>query len=289
MVKRYQWEALLFIGIPFFMLVIGLLLSSFPASFFSDPPDILFLSFGWLGSFLLGGFYLLVRRMGRPLLSLVSAYAFAESIIIGIVAVFIHMIGAGVDWWWFALTSMVVLIWFAGRVSRLSFGHALLLIGLSPVLLGPTSIIPPMIGYTGASEPSVLWSLDGWFLLRDWLPYLIGVAHILYAVWLLAHVDSVGRVPKTAIVALFAMAGATQLASELSDAAFAFVFRGPDIDVVFDEFSHMYGELGYWIVWYAVVTLIVYRYDLVVNTLRRYWDRLHDELRVGSPNGRNDA
>ena len=164
-----------------------------------------------------------------------------------------------------------------------------LLVGLSPVLLGPTSIIPPIVGYTDVSEGLLSWSLNGWFLLREWVPYLIGVAHILLAVWVLAHVDSIGRVPKMAIIALFAMSGVTQVASGLSNVAFALVFRGPDIDVFFDEFSNVYWPLGYWVMWYAVVILIVYRYDLVATSLRRFWDGLYDELRVGSANGRNGA
>ena len=281
------------------MLASGLLLSALLVSFRVYPPFLFSLSFGWLlGLLLLGGFYILVRRMGRPMLSLVWAYAFAESVIIGIVALFIHMIGAGVDWWWFALTSTILLIRFAGKASRISFSHGLLLVGLSPVLLGPTSIIPPIVEYIGASEVSyfnasgrllISWSPIWLFLLRDCVPYLIGVAHILYAVWVLAHVDSVGRVPKKAVVALFALAAVSQVAWGLSNVAVALFFTGPDIDVFFDGFSREYWRLGYWAVSYAVVILIVYRYDLVTMSLRRFWDGLYDELHVGTTNGRNDA
>ena len=280
MAIRYRWGVLLFIGIPFIVWVASLLSLLWHPAFGVDFPN---LFFSWfihsLTPLLLGVCYLRVQSFRRPTLKLVWGYAFVAALV-GLcfdIAAFAAYRSPGVDWWWRPgwwttgvemLALMIVLVWFAERASRVSFRHALLLIGLTTALVFPDIPIA-LVSESTAEGWSVSWRVEWWV---SGPILLLGVSLLLLATWLVIHADSVDRVPKKAVLALLGLAAVLHIASALETVYFAF----------YAHFDAPYGFLRfYWArpAWYAVVILLTYRYDLVVDKLvqtrtyaRRLWE-----------------
>ena len=125
-------------------------------------------------------YYFHVRHLGRTTLSLLWAYAFA----IAAISTVTSLLNVAIDpQWWFnapgswwgeihTLIFLFVVIWFARQASKISFSHALVLIGLSNFL------------YTfGTLSNLVLPLLEGTTVAWDFVA--LNLAGILFALWVL--------------------------------------------------------------------------------------------------------
>ena len=279
---RYRWELLLFIGIPIIVSAVSLLFMWRSLVFGVDLFDPLSLPFRWLTPILLGVFYVRVRSLGRPILKLVWGYAFVAATVGRAVDLSLDIADPSGWWMWGVdwrtgvqiLVSMIVLVWFAGRASKVSFSHALLLIGLTTALVVPdTPPIPDLVLLAeGAAEDwSTSWTPYWWV---HWPIYLLRVSHSLLAIWAVAHVDSIDRVPKKAVLALFGLAAVLHIASQLATVYLVFdVGRYVTYDLLF-RITYFY-----WAAWYAAVILLTHRYDFIATKLvdartyaRRLWE-----------------
>ena len=195
--SRYRWELMLIIGIPVVNHMSRWLLITILANFnlsladwfcsphFSCSPDYVPTFFNiWL-LLLLGFLYLHVRRSGRTALTLLWAYAFVSMA----VGTFISLPYQAMDpeWWsrapWSWLDDiqtyvhLFILMWFARQASRISFSHAIVLIGLSNFLFEfglvmLNLVFLPLEGRAGA------WDIAGGSLVAT-----------LFALWVLARLD----------------------------------------------------------------------------------------------------
>ena len=248
---KYRWELLLFIGLPMLSDAAAFEVLSFPLRIVlliarttgvlipNLAPVTLGIFSLHVHAFLLGIlYYLHVRRSGRRTLSLVWAYAFAATAI-GAVAAWAPDLDS--PWEWLApgaeaLAGGVVLVWFATRASRLSLGHAFLLIGLSTALHGYGTV---------AIYLSVPWTEGN---PAYWLVSPLTIAQGLLAVWALARFDSTRALSWSVIIALFALDGVLLIAPDIvrgGDPAAQAVLSGLVI-------------LASWAAWYGAVILLTY-------------------------------
>ena len=147
---------MLLVGIPFIDQMSTWLFIKILANFNLSLPDLIchpqicspeyvpnFFSM-WLPLLLVYFYYSRVRHLGRPILSLLWAYAFVSTAV-GTVMSLPHDV-IGIEWrfrapwsWLDEIQTLIhffILIWFARLASRFSFSHALVLIGLSNFLFG---------------------------------------------------------------------------------------------------------------------------------------------------------
>ena len=248
---KYRWELLLFIGLPLlsdaaafevltFPIRVVLLIVRTTGLLIPIPSIDTFGAFSLhVHAFLLGIFYYFhVRRSGRRTLSLVWAYAFAATAI-GAVAAWAPDLDS--PWHWLApgaeaLAGGIVLVWFAAQASRVSLGHAFLLIGLSTALHGYGTV---------AIYLSVPWTEGN---PTYWLVSPLTIAHGLLAVWALARFDSTRTLSWSLIIALFALDGVLLIAPD--------IVRGGDPAA--QAALSAVVMLGSWAAWYGVVTLLTY-------------------------------
>ena len=145
--------------------------------------------------------YPLVRRLHHDLLSHLWLYVIVAGGI-GLTAVlptlgYFHSMGKYV---WLITTSeavrLVAMVWFARKLSAVSFRHSLLFIGLATVLQSPGSFIPPQFHM----PPAVAWPLPIYISLLIGGTLLRGLA-----VWSLIKVQTVTSSTRTALPPLVAM------------------------------------------------------------------------------------
>ena len=135
---------------------------------------------------LLVGSYLIVRRSPHPVLSQLWVYA----IVVGALGLASGPILASLDssdtlGWGataFGLARFAALVWFAQRVSMISFGHSLLFIGLVSVLESPSSFYLVQL----QSNPRIEWSTPIFVTLVTGALLLRG-----FAVWALFNVRTI--------------------------------------------------------------------------------------------------
>ena len=149
-VLRYRWELWLFVGVPLVANVVWVIESSRPELFtlpLSERQDLSYISpRAILLLLLLGLSYLRVRRLGRPTLALVWAYGIAAALANAVATVAIQVFDTPLPGSRTALSlvasavALAILVWFGRQASRISLGHALLLVGLSTTL--PRGINP---------------------------------------------------------------------------------------------------------------------------------------------------
>ena len=248
---KYRWELLLFIGLPLlsdaaafevltFPIRVVLLIVRTTGLLIPIPSIDTFGAFSLhVHAFLLGIFYYFhVRRSGRRTLSLVWAYAFAATAI-GAVAAWAPDLDS--PWHWLApgaeaLAGGIVLVWFAAQASRVSLGHAFLLIGLSTALHGYGTV---------AIYLSVPWTEGN---PAYWLVAILSIAQGLLAVRVLAQFDSARVLFRNAIIALFAMEGTMLVALETLTAS------EPAAQAALSGIV----MLALWAAWYGAVSLLTY-------------------------------
>ena len=149
--------------------------------------------------YLLGFFYFHVRRMGRTTLSLLWAFAFVSEAVTTAVWLPSNLIDhewwlevSSAPWWvWWVYTGnwwrswwntvvpvipqIMVLVWFARQASRISFGHALVFIGLA-IAFSSTGLRAP-IGILGSLRVGY------------WDFVIMALVVMLFAVWVLSRLD----------------------------------------------------------------------------------------------------
>ena len=164
--SRYRWELMLLIGIPLIERTSWWLLPHILGNFnlsladrfcpsgLNCSPDYVppFFSI-WLPLLLGYLYYFHVRRIGRLTLSLLWAYA----IVITAYGTATSLLFAGIDpEWWFrapwtwwiegqTLIHLTILMWFARQASKISFSHALVLIGLLNFLFDFGLVMPNLV------------------------------------------------------------------------------------------------------------------------------------------------
>ncbi len=195
--SRYRWELILFVGIPFIERTSRWFFIKILANFNLSLPDLIchpqictpdyvptFFSM-WLPLLLVYLYYFRVRHLGRPILSLLWAYAFVSTTV-GTVTSLPHDV-IGIEWrfrapWsWLddiqTLIQLFILMWFARQASRISFGHALVLIGLSNFLFEFGLVMANLV----------------FAQLEDWTPAwdiaAFALASTLFALWMLTRLD----------------------------------------------------------------------------------------------------
>ena len=176
---------MLLVGIPLVSGVIGLLLVvpliALDTLLGANPFTSSSAPFLVVHPILLAIVYLRVRRMRRTMLSLVWAYAIVATVIDSVVPLLDSMslidesgqLNEPMYWLVIAVKTLVpiiVLVWFARQASRISFQHALVLIGLSTALVSSGVIFP---------HPLVIRWGGGW-------PFTLGITVFTIAVKLLA-------------------------------------------------------------------------------------------------------
>ena len=150
--------------------------------------------------YLLGFFYFHVRRMGRTTLSLLWAFVFVNEAVTTAVWLPSNLIDheqwwevTSAPWWawweafgywrgWWAqvvpvIPQITVLVWFARQASKISFSHALVLIGL--FIPGYVSrMIMPNLVFARFEDRAAAWDLGAFALVV-----------MLFAVWVLSRLD----------------------------------------------------------------------------------------------------
>ena len=196
--SRYRWELMLLVGIPFINYMSRWLLLKILVNFnlsladwfcpsgLNCSPDYVPTFFSiWLPLLLGFLYYFHVRRIRRTTLSLLWAYA----IVITAYGTAISLLFAGMDpEWWFrapwswwnegqTFIQLTILMWFARQASKISFSHALVLIGLANFLFDFGLVMPNLVF-------ALLEARMGAF---DIAAFAILVT--LFAVWVLSRVD----------------------------------------------------------------------------------------------------
>ncbi len=196
--SRYRWELMLLVGIPFINLMSRWLLIKILANFnlslpdwfcgpyFSCGPDFASSIFDLLLPLLLGFlYYFHVRHIRRTTLSLLWAYA----IVFTAYGEAMSLLYQGIDpewrsrapWTWWnegqTFIQLIILMWFARQASKISFSHALVLIGLVNVLFDfgrvmPLLVFPLLDDRVGAFDIAAL-----------------AILVTIFAVWVLSRVD----------------------------------------------------------------------------------------------------
>ena len=199
--SRYRWELMLLVGIPIFeqawWWLLPHILGNFNLSldYWSCPPDYScpprFISpFLNISLYLLGFFYFHVRRTGRTTLTLLWAFAFVSEAVetATYLLLTVDYLGqwstieiSGSGWSWQMglefLPATMVLVWFARQASKISFGHALVLIGLTNFLFSFGVVISNLENALFAD-----WA-ESWI----WVTFHLLVT--LFALWVLSRVD----------------------------------------------------------------------------------------------------
>lgn len=189
---------MLLVGIPFIDLMSSWLLVKILANFnlsladwFCPPhstcsPDYVPTYFNiWLPLLLGYLYYFHVRHLGRTTLSLFWAYAFVIIAVGTVMSLLLYVIP--IEWrfrapwsWWIDIQTFIhltILMWFARQASRISFSHAIVLIGLSNFLFEFGLVISNF----------VLAQLEGWA--AAWDIGAFALANTLFALWVLARLD----------------------------------------------------------------------------------------------------
>ena len=149
---------------------------------------------------LLALFYFQVRRMGRAILSLLWAFSFVSEAVIIVASPYTYLTDLDQIWefseswwtrwevsvgWWSIdvaslltiLLTILVLVWFARQASKISFGHALVLIGLATS--GNVSrIIMSSLVFAKLEDRAAAYDLAAFALVIT-----------LFAVWVLSRLD----------------------------------------------------------------------------------------------------
>ena len=202
--SRYRWELMLIVGIPFIERTIWWLLPHILGNFdmtfdiWSLPPFLRpFLNVSLI---LLALFYFQVRRMGRTILSLLWAYAFVSEAVNIVASPYTYLSDPGQirefsqSWWarwevsvgWWSidvaylqsiLLTILVLVWFARQASKISFGHALVLIGLATPGYVSSMIMSSLV-FARFEDRAVAWDIAAFALLFT-----------LFAIWVLSRLD----------------------------------------------------------------------------------------------------
>ena len=192
--SRYRWELMLLVGIPFVEWTIWWLLphilANFNVTFEVWFSLILIRPFLNISLLILGLFYFQVRRLGRTTLSLLWVFSIVYEAVETTTYLLLDVsdLGqwpaieiSGSGWTWHMslefLPATIVLVWFARQASRISFNHALVLIGLATVLGGSGLLMPNLIFARFLGE-QVAWYL-----------VFIVLALMLFAVWVLSRLD----------------------------------------------------------------------------------------------------
>ena len=188
--SRYRWELMLFIGIPLVEQASWWLLThalgNFNITFDVDSLPSYIAPFLNLSLVLLCLLYFRVRRLGRSTLSLLWTFAFVYEAVATTTYLVFDVTDSerwsvvSTSWWSIGvafLLSTLVLVWFARQASRISFNHALVLIGLAFALDGSGLLMPNLIraGFEGGQ---VAWDI-----------VFIVLALNLFAVWVLSRLD----------------------------------------------------------------------------------------------------
>ena len=192
--SRYRWELMLLIGIPVIEQTIWWLLPHILGNFnitfdvWSLPPFLRpFLNTSLL---LLGFFYFHVRRLGRITLSLLWAFAFVYEAVETATYLLLNVNYleqwsaieiSGSGWTWHIslefLPPTIVLVWFARQASRISFSHALVLIGLATPGYVSRMIMSNLV-FARFEDRAAAWDLGAFALVV-----------MLFAVWVLSRLD----------------------------------------------------------------------------------------------------
>lgn len=183
---------MLFIGIPLVeqtsWWLLTNILGNFSITFDIDSFPSYIAPFLNISLVLLGILYFRVRRLGRAMLSLLWGFAFVYEVIVTTDHLVLNVtdperwsVVSG-TWWSVGafLVSIMTLVWFARLASRISFNHALVLIGLATVLSGSGLLIQNLIFARFVGGPLTL----------DFV--VIALVVTLFAVWVLARLDLAG-------------------------------------------------------------------------------------------------
>ena len=192
--SRYRWELMLLVGIPFIERTIWWLLRHILANFnvtfevWSLPSLISpFLNISLL---ILGLFYFQVRRLGRTTLSLLWVFSIVYEAVETTTYLLLDVsdLGqwpaieiSGSGWTWHFgfefLPTTIVLVWFARQASKISFGHALVLIGLATPGYVSSMIISSLV-FARFEDRAVAWDFAAFALLFT-----------LFAIWVLSRLS----------------------------------------------------------------------------------------------------
>ena len=216
--SRYRWELMLLVGIPIteqtFWWLLPHILGNFNIAFDIWSREVWSLSpflrpFLNISLILLGIFYFHVRLLGRTTLSLLWAFAFVSEAVATAVGLPSNLIDhewwlevSSAPWWvWWVYTGnwwrswwntvvpvipqIMVLVWFARQASRISFGHALVFIGLA-IAFSSTGLRAP-IGILGSLRVGY------------WDFVIMALTLQLFAVWVLSRLDAVREPHETDI------------------------------------------------------------------------------------------
>lgn len=188
--SRYRWELMLFIGIPLVeqasWWLLPHVLGNFNTTFDVDSLPSYIAPFLNLSLVFLCLLYVRVRRLGRTALSLMWAFAFVYEAVATTTYLVFDVTDSerwsvvSTSWWSIGvafLLSTLVLVWFARQASRISFNHALVLIGLAFALDGSGLLMPNLI-FARFLDGQVAWDL-----------VFIVLALKLFAVWVLSRLE----------------------------------------------------------------------------------------------------
>ena len=142
--------------------------------------------------------YFFVRRLGHHMLSQLWLYAVIAGVV-GLVTVLASLHSEDTYGWFATIIQtprLIVVIWFARRVSAISFQHSLLLIGLTTTMLSPSALLPPQL----YADPPLAWPLPLYFSLLVGGALLKGLA-----VWALVNAQTVASSTKTVMPPVMAM------------------------------------------------------------------------------------
>ena len=250
------WAVLLFFGFPLVgELIIRLSFQFFGVTWDQSSTSLRTLTDGLLLiPFVLHSVsYLFVRRLRHRTLSHLWLYA----IIAGAIAIVSRLAFApfdsftdGIYPWLFvipillSITNIALLVWFARRVSAVTFGHSLLFIGLVVAMEYPGTIIPLNLLYPSTVSVPYFSALVA-----------LAVVHVIVkgtAVWLLVNHTALASSTRNLLmlVSLFILMGGLQLGVSVG-------FNDPFVDRISLLINILMG-VGQWVIQYGVAVLIVY-------------------------------
>ena len=192
--SRYRWELMLLVGIPFVEWTIWWLLphilANFNVTFEVWFSLILIRPFLNISLLILGLFYFQVRRLGRTTLSLLWVFSIVYEAVETTTYLLLDVsdLGqwpaieiSGSGWTWHMslefLPATIVLVWFARQASRISFNHALVLIGLATPGYVSSMILSSLV-FARFEDRAVAWDLAAFALLFT-----------LFAIWVLSRLN----------------------------------------------------------------------------------------------------
>lgn len=250
------WAVLLFLGFP----LVGELIIRLSFQFFGDAwyqsstdlwtiTDVLLL----IPFVLHAVSYLFVRRLQHRILSHLWLYV----VIAGAIAIVSRLVWAPFDSFtdgmypWllvisilFAIVNIAPLVWFARRVSAITFGHSLLFIGLVVAMESPGTIIPLNLLYPSTVSVPYFLALTA-----------LAAVHVIVkvtGVWSLVNHKVLASSTRNllTLVSLFILIGGLQQGVSVG-------FNDPYVDGVSLLFNMAYG-IGQLIVQYGITIAIVY-------------------------------